>query len=146
MKNITIAMAYLSLMAWSIPSVSIPLSISLHWHLCMSSCRSRRQDDKDDKGSKTLRKAPLLDLLLSLGIFNKPLDPDFCSECDKKLLLLASPGWDGESQWCPPLPIPSRDGWNCSQAPWNTVKTRNQEPVRLKICQLGPLYTRTCLA
>ena len=71
--------------------------------------RSRRQGDKDDEGSEPLGKAPVLDLLLSLDIFNKPLDPDFCSVCDKKLLLLAPPGWDGESQSCPPLPIPSID-------------------------------------
>ena len=76
----------------------------------LSSCRSRRQDDKDDKGSKPLGKAPLLDLLFSLGVLNNPLDPDFCSVCDKKLLLLASPGWDGESQCCPPLPILSIGG------------------------------------
>ena len=96
----------------------------------LSSSRSRRQDEKDDKSSEPLGKAPLLDLLLSLGVLNNPLDPDFCSVCDKKLLPLTPPGWDGESQWCPPLLI--RDGWNCSQPPWNTVNTRNQEPVRLK--------------
>ena len=100
----------------------------LVWHL--SSCRSRRQDDKDDKGSKPLGKAPLLDLLLSLGVLNNPLDPDFCSVYDFKENIAACSPWVG--WWCPPLPIPSIDDWNCSQAPWNTVKTRNQEPIRLK--------------
>ena len=82
MKNLTIAMAYLSLTC----------SDGLFNSKRLSSCRSRRQDDKDDKGSEPLGKAPLLDLLLSLGILNNPLDPDFCSVCDKKLLLLAPLG------------------------------------------------------
>ena len=65
----------------------------LVWHL--SSCRSRRQDDKDDKGSEPLRKAPLLDLLLSLGVLNNPLDPDFCSVCDFKENIAACSPWVG---------------------------------------------------